>query len=276
MLQISDIGKHIKNGHYNRIHSRFTDVVNFHHNDEIGLSVVNRKIGGGPFNIVIDNFDPVDVNSVELNDDFLIIDPFRIELTNSSKTNYCLPEIFSEIFLNNFSRLKDILIENCPKKSLAVFFDDERKRDFHSTFEKNLLAKYREAIQLFENNVIQNSVKIFRGLGFGLTPSGDDFNAGILMGLSVAERLYNSDRSLLKNNIFETAKGENHISNLLLYICKNGLCTEKFKEVLMALSGNDLARIECSVKNYISIGETSGADFLTGFYYSVKKELETG
>ncbi len=271
MLKILDIGSHIGNRIYNHIHSRFTDVVNFYGHDEISLSLTHKKIGGGPFNIVVDKFDYTTIESIEIANDFVIINSEKINILDFPKTNYFLPKIESDCILTNLNLFEKILLSNGSEKSLVVLLDDSRIKYFSSTLEKTLLKRYFEAFHLYKTNNVELCVKTFKGLGFGLTPSGDDFNAGILMGLNVIQSIHQNNNVKKINCIFELAKGTNCISNLLLYICKTSLCTEKFREVLNALSGSNELMINQAVNDYLLFGETSGADFLTGFYLTLKK-----
>ena len=111
-------------------------------------------------------------------------------------------------------------------------------------------------------------------MGYGLTPSGDDFITGILVALTLLGKKHNVSYIELKNKIYENALGENRISNNFLHIANSDFCNQNLKNLLDALSNNDKNKIELYTKNYIDIGETSGADFLTGLYLMYEKNKE--
>ena len=61
-----------------------------------------------------------------------------------------------------------------------------------------------------------------RGTGYGLTPSGDDFIAGFLLGTFFNEYRYRKDFSGLREKIFQAATGNNVLTNSFLLNAKSG------------------------------------------------------
>lgn len=168
-----------------------------------------------------------------------------------------------------------MLLECAPKKSLMFLFDKEREKEFSTVFEKELMRRMREgAAEMREGNFAEGARKL-KGIGFGLTPSGDDFLCGFLIGLNAAEKITGKDYSREKQDIYENACGGNLISNAFFACAKEGRLFERFKNLLNALSHSDENAVKTCSTKLLQVGETSGADTAAGFLFSMKFQLNT-
>jgi len=110
-----------------------------------------------------------------------------------------------------------------------------------------------------------------KGCGFGLTPSGDDFIAGMLSELYLKQKIFSMDISEIRKQIYETAQGDNLISNTFLSLAFEGLFVERFKNFIHSLLYEGHEEIFTKIQEVLNVGETSGADMLVGFIFSMKK-----
>ncbi len=101
------------------------------------------------------------------------------------------------------------------------------------------------------------------GLGPGLTPSGDDFLAGMLVALSlikrseIASRLYQAIQPFLTN-------GTNPVSCLHLAAAAQGVGSEMLHAALHTVLAGDCALLPKRVSAIVRVGQCSGWDGLAG------------
>lgn len=105
------------------------------------------------------------------------------------------------------------------------------------------------------------------GLGPGLTPSGDDFLAGVLLALAlVLEHRPDAELAEIAGLLLDTAAPRTHeISAAYLRAARAGEAGERWHPLLGALSAGDAAGVRAAAGAVLEIGETSGADMLAGF-----------
>jgi hypothetical protein len=114
------------------------------------------------------------------------------------------------------------------------------------------------------HNDLTTAMQGFKGRGYGLTPAGDDFNAGLLLGLKVREK--NEKKELPKSRPlrYPHLLGKNLLANTFLIQAELGWLSANWKTMLQALVGSKL-QLQEAVNRILNQGETSGADALTGF-----------
>jgi len=76
-----------------------------------------------------------------------------------------------------FNSPKNILIDKAPPLSAAFLIDKSRKSNFRTVFEKTLANSLENAF-LRLLNLDLSSIDSLKGVGFGLTPQGDDLIDG--------------------------------------------------------------------------------------------------
>ena len=99
------------------------------------------------------------------------------------------------------------------------------------------------------------------GWGPGLTPSGDDFLAGVLLGWWA-----NAGRAEIPAAIYQgAAPRTNRISRAFLRAARDGLAGERWQHLLAALSAGKGWEWEPAARQILAFGATSGLDMLLGF-----------
>ena len=118
-------------------------------------------------------------------------------------------------------------------------------------------AAVQRASQALNDHDLVGIVRHLAGLGPGLTPSGDDVLAGILLVASLTERFSSSDLRAAA----ETA-GTHDISRSFLRWAANGHSIEPVHDLLFAVAaGRPTHEAELAVA---AVGATSGHDLLLG------------
>jgi len=113
-----------------------------------------------------------------------------------------------------------------------------------------------------------------RGMGYGLTPAGDDFIAGGVAALYIMQTIFQKDNSDKISQICYRAPGENALSNSFLHCCASGHFPWRMRDLLTAVLYSGRDEIDNQTIGLCEIGATSGADWGVGFYFTMKSELE--
>ena len=273
-IELVSFGDRIPNGTFT-IHSRFRRTINFH-NNSILISIVNKDIGGGPLNIIVRGLDLQIIHSLSIYNNILTINNMQLLINDIIKysSKLSLKAVSISKLTDNLKFLQTSLLELCAEKSLVFLLDEKFESCFTSGFEKEFVKRMKSGIDLILKGNMTSLVKgisKIKGCGFGLTPSGDDFNAGLLSGLYLKQKLFGKDLSAIRNAIYKTAQGDNLISNTFLYLAKEGLFVERFKNFIHSLLYEGQKKVYTNIQKIINVGETSGADMLVGFIFSFKK-----
>ena len=265
-MRILSFGDCIIPGKY-CLHSKFTNGVNYSFNNSL-LSVVSKKIESGPINIVVDDIVQFLEDEVVIKGQRLLCNGFVYNLEDNLEYN-------SEINRNVIADLKietvidmllPLLVGRAPVLSLAFVFDENRKKYFRSSFERYFIDKFSAGIEKLREGKAVECAEMINGLGFGLTPSGDDFTAGMLYALYLLQEITGKENLVfLRKNICKAAESVNIISRNAMKMAANGRFGENFKNMVSALAQNNEIKICEAVHNILNMGATSGADMLTGF-----------
>lgn len=256
-----------------KIHSWFNNAINLI--DKVGnlISLVSKKIGNGPNNIVIDDFSNIDIANIKITKEHIILNDEKILKDKLLIYNDELPKVNIDmsLFKNNLKTLKELLKCKAHPMSCAFLIDKRRKSNFKTDFNRAMM----NGIELGMNDLIKSEFtngKKLSGLGMGLTPSGDDIINGSLLALSIYENITNNDTIAKRKKLYGSSVSKNIVSRTFLYYSYLGRYYEKFKDLFYGLSSK--GNLESLAYNYMNIGETSGADILTGFIITMEKLLD--
>ena len=171
----------------------------------------------------------------------------------------------------------DILVNDLANKispkSLGFLLFPKNEVFFQTIFEKAFLDHVRNTCQRITLEKLPVIAKNMRGVGFGLTPSGDDFNCGILYALNYLNKINSYDFSELIEECYSNSIGNNLISNTFLEYAYSNKFYENFHQLLISLRHNNIRLISQFANNIIGSGHTSGSDMLTGFIVTIKGVL---
>ncbi len=272
-MDIISFGDRISTGFY-KIHSKFNHAVNFIDNDKM-ITLVDKIIGSGPVNIVLSNSEFQKISTITAETDKVFLNDTEyecIELLKYSST-LDIPLQASDYLPENIKTAENFLLKFAPAKSLFFLLDEKREADFISGFEIKFISKIKDGVENILSGKLIDGITNIKGTGFGFTPSGDDFIAGMLIAFFVAENIKRKNLFKIRNEIYENSKGGNVISNSFLQLALDGRLPESYKYLIEALMKEN-NHIETGIKKVLSSGETSGADFLTGFIFTIKNYLK--
>lgn len=126
-------------------------------------------------------------------------------------------------------------------------------------------------------SIVHFDVVNLLGLGDGLTPSGDDFLAGMLFAMYFVRMVYKWETDLLSaitDAILQnlTAKTNQISGHFLRYACEGlwGRATERF---MLALFENDDDMLYKTIMEKASYGATSGIDEIQGIMFGLRETV---
>jgi hypothetical protein len=270
-MEIVSYGNQIRCGTY-QLHSKFSSAANFF-SDDTFIFVVDARIGAGPLNIVLEGTALDSVCSLEIRNDSFYLNNERISFNNAAQydSNIHIDGFDIIKFRSNLQFLEDALIKYSPPKSLAFLVDNRRKKEFASSFDLAIVDGFEKGLKELLIGDYQTGVETIKGLGYGLTPSGDDFVSGFLISLRVSQQILKTDFSQIINIVHRAAKGSNSFTNIFLDCAAHGYLSEKFKKLIYALCYSDEKSIVHYTRQLLTVGATSGADQTVGFLFGLKR-----
>jgi hypothetical protein len=270
-MMLLTIGDRVSQGTYG-VHSRFRRVVNFRKASGM-VSVVDSTVGAGPVNIVAEGIDFGHARELRVESTGVVLDGVRFGFDGSAvyRSRMGFDGSDPRILRRNLPVLRDALLKTSSRRSLAFLLDPARFPDLRPGFERNLAEHLRNGVRRIWAGDVKGGVRMVTGCGFGLTPSGDDFISGMLIGLRVAGQVCGMDVEHKIETIYRAARTENFVSRNFLLLAYQGCVDARLKALVSALVLGDRAMTRMRAESVISVGETSGADTLTGLLMTLER-----
>jgi hypothetical protein len=239
-MMLTSIGDRVEAGSY-RLHSRFDRAANFERDARL-VSVVAEDIGPGPVNIVLRGFEAGSERGsrgpLEVGTRAVVFEGRRFSLTKGHRFRSTLPLAGADpvCFHQNVRRFGEFLRESAPQQSLAFLLDDKAVENSRPGFERAFRDQVRRNVREILHGDLLEGVRGLKGCGSGLTPSGDDFIAGLLFGLAVLEQVEHRDCRALADAVAGAARGGNVFSNTFLDLARQGLVFGRMRDLIIALA----------------------------------------
>ena len=239
-MKILSQGDCIRPGTY-AVRARFARSVMLLDGTNRVLFVVDESIGAGPLNLVV--ADPA---------------AFVAGVALAIPRRIAAPRFDSALPCADRAKLRRILEtalpRHAPPESLVSLFFPAKNIP---RLQRNRDALFQKAFAHIAAGRLVAGVRLIRGCGEGLTPSGDDF----LCGWMLARRLRRKGTALILVN----ALGKNPVSNAFLGLSARGRVNVAVKKLLQAPSA-------ARVKKVCNFGHSSGADLLCGLRYGLDRD----
>ncbi len=268
---ITAYGDYLSHGFYT-FHSGFEHIDNFVNQNGDFISLADDVSFLAPNSIIISDFMSGNYSQVVIGDDFAQINNQKYILNKKLQQNssFIYPAIAYSTLVDKINAFINMQASDFPPKSLFFLLHPENNINFTSAFEKAFMQQLNYAYSLFSTQLYE-SIKAFKSRGSGLTPSGDDFIAGVLFGLDFLEKTTGISFNKMKNNIYEIGKSNNIFSNNMLRMAYHAKYFKRLQDFLNAFFYLPLGNISPAFKQLIAVGDTSGADLLTGFLVVIMK-----
>lgn len=292
-MELTSIGDEVKPGRY-RLHSRFRRAVNFTDGRRL-VTLVTPEVGAGPLNIVVRDL-PRQGSALRVGR-YSVSNAhhrwaFTSEQTYRSPLSYSLKEARPAFFRKNLRVMERILAGEAHPKSLAFLLDPQRTTGFSTTLEQSFVRRVQEGVAKMFRGMARGirsddpgsppravaatvvaGVRLLSGCGFGLTPSGDDFIAGHLIGLNLLQASGLRDCRARIGWVYHAARSSNLLTRTFLRLAREGRVTGKQKDLVETLLDGDEERVGSRVRDLLGTGATSGADLATGFVVTVQRGI---
>ncbi len=249
------------------LHARFRRSVNFTSRGRL-VSLVDHEIGAGPVNIVFDGLDLEKVKTLEVTGDSVHVNGIAFSISTAqvydSSMDFCRGRRIPNA---NILWLKYLLTAQAPEKSMAFLLHSGRRGSFRPGFESTMRDQLQLGSDLLISGQVQQGIQKLHGCGLGLTPSGDDFIAGLLIALHTA-----GDRSRpLRDEIYRHAGGGSLLVASFLGLAHEGRVNELMRSLLESLINKGQDEITNAADSLFAVGATSGADLCTGLYMGLDR-----
>jgi len=187
-----------------RLHSAFARAINYINENSAIVSLVLPEIGGGRGNLIMERLPQTPPDEIWC-DEF----NFGWDDLIYPRANYddslSVPPPSPKDAENKIAALLPLF----PENGLAFLF----KQTFEpkAGFAAAMAQKFKAGAEKLRNGEYESGAKELRGLGYGLTPAGDDFLCGYLSALYLRK-----ESEEIRKAIYLTAKGNNLIANHFL------------------------------------------------------------
>jgi len=272
-MDLISYGDSIPEGDY-RLHSAFANAINFRKGKLI-VSLVPPRTGAGPLNVVLRQL-PSGASRLRSSRFYFYIDENRLRKDPESLYSSSVPRLSGvepERVFGNVLEFARQLARLAPPRSLAFIFEPELEKDFSRTFDTHMLARFKKGVGYFRAGNYARGARTLRGLGIGLTPSGDDFLCGLMAGYRFARTNLRFETTMKLELVSLNAEGNNLISNNFLRASYEGKVNAKVRRLMIALAGRSRAELAAAAKAAVESGHTSGADFCAGLAFALIQEL---
>lgn len=271
---IISVGDRLSNGNYIK-HSEFERVINYSSpNTPTLLSICKEDVCSHPSSIKVDN---------ELFKSFQSIDDITISDEDAYVSGKTISTIFSikENIFNSMPNLK-MATASCIDDNLdnlMHYLSEIKPNSLLSIFKKDItqnspfIARFKEHLQKIEtDNNLTEFIKKIKGLGIGLTPSGDDFIVGLIAALYIIENALKLPTKKTLKILKDNSLGDNPFSNTYISLALENSFSEHVKNFIeaMAIPSNEESVIK-HAEYLLSFGETSGSDLLAGIIIGLKR-----
>jgi hypothetical protein len=167
--------------------------------------------------------------------------------------------------------LQELVRGKAPPESLAALFagppaaGDSRLSVAWRAQAGEAMGRVLAALQAGDLAALRSGAAALAGLGPGLTPAGDDFLLGIMVGLFATALSAPSAAEVCAAIAEVAAARTTALSTAWLQAAARGLVGQAWHDLLNALSQGHSLHIQQAASRLINTGATSGADALSGF-----------
>jgi hypothetical protein len=257
------------------VHSVFDQSCNLLITDQL-VGLVAPKLGNSPYNIILDciDFENFEVGmSVKIHDRKIFIGAdLVIDLASAAIWD---PKILAKNFDWRVAIVNlEELMKSMPELVRSIVGKDEMEIYLAKKIENFSAELFSEK---FSAENFSTSADNLIGLGSGLTPSGDDFLAGVVgifHNFSQSNEIKNITK-ILDQTIISALKNSktNMISKALLTAALQGWFAEKITNFLLVLGDKKSSdsQKKNAINQVLSIGHSSGADMLAGICLAFAK-----
>ncbi|MCM2322669.1 MAG: DUF2877 domain-containing protein [Oligoflexia bacterium] len=286
-----EMGDCVSEGEYT-LHSRFTRAVNFRRTTPSGgeevVSVVDPSVGPGPGAIVLSSLERPPGRSLadrlRVDGGSFILGDERFDAARGTRFRSDLGNVLegwrqasAEALDQGLARFREQVLSEAPRRSLVFLLEPSVTPPASAGFEAVLVERFREAAAALAAGEIGLAMSRLQGLGWGLTPSGDDFIAGLLLARHVLEvGVAGGSRSPWFRALRGAEAGLDFgrmtpLSRAFIGHASSGRANAKWLRLLAELPRGPSEELDAAIRAVLDVGASSGADMATGFLFTMEK-----
>lgn len=272
-MEIKNAGDQLPSGNFT-YHSGFENITNLMNDAGEMIFITSDETKSGPSTIVITpgNLQEIRLAVIEKETMRIGDKTFKTALVNRFDSSLTIDKNQASLVEKRLHKIvTDASLFN--EKSLGFLFHPDMERHFSGSFDRNYVQQVKKAFDLMIHQKIVQGVQMIKGTGYGLTPSGDDFIAGLMYGIHFNEQKFDKNLQGLKWLIFNAAQSNNSLVNTFLKHAVQSRYFYTLKKILFLLSGENEPAIPELRETIFSHGQTSGADLFSGYITSVIYKL---
>ncbi len=278
------------------VESVFADVCNIVAADGQRYSLVSSAIGDGPLNVVLNRselFSVIEIGDPVISDShgLLVGRGWRIDLSRAKSWNpmprYDRLAAWPQVVRTNLAWLDRNIAPPSPLVELLgrdtpVLAGAFGSRSFNATMLNRASLSIHALLTAYQHSDIyriKTAARRLAGLGPGLTPAGDDWLAGWLVGLRVNQAIDRNGRQesltveAVSKAVLQGASDQTtELSLAFMAAAADGALSQVWHQLIDALSNADPTPLRNVADQVMLVGATSGADMLAGFLAAFDNE----
>jgi hypothetical protein len=255
VIELLDVGDRVETGSYG-VFARFRGAIAFARDAGAGLAVVaGEDKCSGPVQVVVRGCDLNAIGSLEVCPDRVILDGVPLEIRCRYHSRLRIGGRDPAVVRRNLHTFGAALRESAPARSVVFLAESG------TGFEAALARRFRRGAGLLLAGDLDSGARALAGLGFGLTPSGDDFLAGVLLAMYAAG-VSECDR----RRVYDAARSPNAFSESMLKCAVEGCCIEPAHSLIHAIFEGVEGDVVRHTIRLSAVGASSGADLAAGIY----------
>jgi hypothetical protein len=249
------------------LHSDFSVIRNYTNNINL-IIVTDMEHFSGPNVIHFQRLPEFAAKKLKINSSELQLDDekYKIDSCDIYDSDLDFSFLTFEHVKKQCLLLKDMAKSWFKPESLGFLLCKNERFIQQNSVQKAIQMHCKKICKFNTLNELEKISENMKGLGIGLTPSGDDFNCGILYALFILQKTTKQDYAELRKKVYKIALGNNQISNSFLYHAYQGNFYQAFKEGLIGLLWQNEV---LPMRNVFASGHASGSDMMTGFLFTI-------
>ncbi|MCW5873666.1 MAG: DUF2877 domain-containing protein [Anaerolineales bacterium] len=257
-----------------RVLYAFEAVVNLINQDAHILSLVDARIGDGPFSLVLEEF-PTGTQATSrllVFENGLWLDDWLIDAEEASAwqpvPDWASLQAAPALMQHAAGDISALLAAHAPADSLARLVlaaagASVLPARIQQLAEQNI-PLLLDGITTQDADRVQEAARKLAGVGPGLTPAGDDLLLGAMYGLwATRSAAAAGELAALMANV--ASERTHALSAAWLAAGSRGEAAAPWHQLVDAITAQDPAALQAAVMRILPTGHTSGADALAGF-----------
>lgn len=271
MMPLS-IGDRVRPGAYT-LWARFRRSAVFMRDNEV-VCLVAEDLDGGPLNIVFRDFDSPAARCLVVADASIEWGACRWSAAVAERPDSVLRLSASSAcaLRARWDSARTRLARQAAPESMAFVLDLPEEPATRAPFEAALRRQLQAGADRVRRGDLAAGIALLKGCGRGLTPAGDDFMAGVLLGLHLLEQAGAGPYAKVRQGVLDAARGGNPLANAFLEMAAQGRAARPLQRLAAALADSDNAALDTALNGQLAMGATSGADLLVGLLVALERE----